>query len=187
MSYALNWPQSANHASKGGLTLHIRSGDVFSEHPHPGYGQPPLSFYTRVILHNKPKNVVVLSEDHLNPVVAELVSWCQVRGLLVTQISSGLASTVSELVAAEALAAGRGTFVPAALSLKPKERDIYLFEPGSEPLLCDQLNKIYEVRDADGHYAREILNHNWNNTPAQRELMVSYPETSLSDVIKRKS
>jgi len=86
------------------------------------------------------------------------------------------------------VAAGRGTFVPAALSLKPKERDILsFFEPGSEPLLCDRLHTIYEVRDADGKYAREILDHNWNNTPAQKKLMVSYPEASLTDVSKRKS
>jgi hypothetical protein len=92
---------------------------------------------------------------------------------------------VSELIAAGAVAAGRGTFVPAALSLESKERDIYLFEPGSEPLLCDRLHTIYEIRDADGKYAREILDHNWNNTPAQKKLMVSYPETSLTNVIER--
>ncbi len=187
MSEALKWPQVANHSSKGSLTLHIRSGDVFSERPHPGYGQPPLSFYTRVILHNRPTKVVLLLEDNLNPVAAKLVSWCQARGIPVTKNSGGLESAVSELLAAGAVAAGRGTFVPAALSLKPKERDIYLFEPGSEPLLCDRLHTIYEVRDADGKYAREILDHNWNNTPAQKKLMVSYPEASLTDVSKRKS
>ncbi|CAM9552717.1 unnamed protein product [Choristocarpus tenellus] len=33
----------------GHLVIHIRSGDVYSEDPHPGYGQPPLEYYIDIL------------------------------------------------------------------------------------------------------------------------------------------
>ena len=168
----------------GTLTIHVRSGDIFSRNPHPGYGQPPLAFYTAVIQKIKPPQVLIVSEDHLNPVADALVSWCTEQGVVVKHHCLGLVDTMEQLFSAETIACGRGTFVPAIASLSPVAQNIYVFEPGNLQLLCDATISVYAVRDTHGEYREKILSQNWHNSEDQRALMLSYPETHLSEAEK---
>jgi hypothetical protein len=52
------------------LFIHVRSGDIFEPNPHPGYVQPPLCYYSRVI--GDFDNVVAVCEDDKNPCVKYL-------------------------------------------------------------------------------------------------------------------
>ena len=55
------------------LVINIRSGDVFVNIIHRGYGQPPLCFYQKIINDNKFKNIYLMSNGHENPTVNELL------------------------------------------------------------------------------------------------------------------
>jgi len=188
LSGALAGAQSRGQEPRDTLTVHIRSGDVFGPAPHPGYGQPPLAFYTRVISHHAWKSVAVISEDLGNPVSDAVKRWCENEGIPVTQQCLDLPETIERLASAHAVAAGRGTFVPALVYLFPGERELYLFEPSDEPLLCDPSITLYEVRDSEGHYVKKILNNNWHNNRAQRTMMLEYAISSLSEVtVKEKA
>jgi hypothetical protein len=174
--------QSGRQEPPDTLTVHIRSGDVFWSSPHPGYGQPPLAFYTQVISHRSWKSVAVISEDLGNPVSDAVTRWCENEGIQVTQQCLDLPGTIELLASAHAIAAGRGTFVPALVYLFPRERELYLFEPSHEPLLCDPSVTLYEVTDSEGHYVEQILSKNWHNNQAQRTMMLEYAVSSLSEV-----
>ena len=63
-------PDSKNKMYDFGM--HIRGGDIFSNSAHKLYVQPPLSYYTGIICDNKDKNIIVVSQDNKNPVVAAL-------------------------------------------------------------------------------------------------------------------
>ena len=166
----------------GTLTIHVRSGDIFSPDPHPGYGQPPLAFYTAVIQKVRPRQVHILSEDHLNPVADALVAWCREHKVAAKHECPSLVEAMEHLFSADTIACGRGTFVPAIASLSPVAQNIYVFEPGNLQLLCDDTISVHAVQDNHGQYRDEILSHNWQNSGNQRALMLSYPETHLTEV-----
>ena len=59
------------------LYIHIRGGDIFmkvlSPNYSPSYAQYPLCFYTKIIENNNFKNIYIISQDKLNPIVDELL------------------------------------------------------------------------------------------------------------------
>lgn len=61
-----------NKLPENDIVIHIRSGDIFSSNPHPGYIPPPLSYYTKEIDKCKYKKIHIICEDTKNPVVNEL-------------------------------------------------------------------------------------------------------------------
>ena len=58
------------------LYIHIRSGDIFyyNSYKNINYAQPPLCFYTSIIDNFKFKNIFILSQDNLNPVIKRLIN-----------------------------------------------------------------------------------------------------------------
>lgn len=61
---------SLTYSPENTLFIHIRSGDIFGQNPHPGYVQPPLCYYTNVI--GDYEKVVAVCEDDKNPCVKYL-------------------------------------------------------------------------------------------------------------------
>ena len=55
------------------LLIHIRSGDIFSRNPHPGFVPPNFSFYKNIITSRDWNNVYLLAEDTINPVINKLI------------------------------------------------------------------------------------------------------------------
>ena len=45
------------------LHIHLRSGDIWVSHPHSGYGQPPLAYYTHVLQHQDWTSVLLITEQ----------------------------------------------------------------------------------------------------------------------------
>lgn len=167
------------------LTIHIRSGDIFGVKPHPHYGQPPLAFYQQVIRSQNWQSVTILAEDELNPSVRALHAWCDDIGLPSYLQIAGLTETIRTVARSTAVVAGRGTFIPAIVSLYPKPRNLFFFELGTPPmLLCDRRNTIHVGEDATGEYRSTVLSGNWSASKTQQALMLSYPVSSLAPLRK---
>lgn len=168
-------------SAEGTLTVHIRSGDIFGENPHPNYGQPPLAFYQQVIESGTWTSVTVVTEDTENPCVTGLERLCRERRIPTNLQKAGLTETIGVIAGSGAIVAGRGTFVPAIVSLFPRPRDLYFFEMEAPSLLlCDSQNNIRISEDALGEYRRKILSGNWTASRDQKALMISYELSALA-------
>jgi hypothetical protein len=57
------------------LYIYIRGGDIFMRYKHSikRYPQPPLCFYMKILDEFKFREVIIISEDKLNPVIPELL------------------------------------------------------------------------------------------------------------------
>ena len=55
------------------LTIHIRSGDIFTIFAHSPYAQPPLCFYENILNYFKFNKVYLISQDNSNPVINYLL------------------------------------------------------------------------------------------------------------------
>ena len=62
-----------NKLPENDVVVHIRSGDIFSSRPHPGYIPPPLSYYIKEINKYNYDKIHIICEDTKNPVVNELL------------------------------------------------------------------------------------------------------------------
>jgi len=161
------------------LTIHIRGGDVFGNRDVRSYGQPPLAYYERVVDHHGPDHVHIVYQDEANPVVRALVALCEARDLPHTLQSGELKEDIQTLMGAHTLVAGRGTFIPAVVGLSPQIKKVYFFEDKFTLQPPRGGFEVVRVYDAVGDYRRSVLEGNWENTPEQRSLMVTYPASNL--------
>ena len=162
------------------LTVHIRSGDIFEEkHPHPGYGQPPLSYYKWCIKNYNPSKVVLVYQNLSNPIIEPLQSWIESESIdYKIQTSAILRDDVQELIHGNSFVIGNGTFMLGVLALAKNVNRVYLFGNSAYSLLSQELpdiTEIIKVKDSDKIYSDSILNNNWQNKDEQRNLMLNYP------------
>ncbi|EDZ92861.1 protein of unknown function DUF268 [Limnospira maxima CS-328] len=161
------------------LVIHIRSGDIFRPHnPHPVYGQPPLSFYQKIITLQPWNSISLVFENKSNPIIEPLIDFAKAYCLQVRVISGSLREDIEYLLKAKTLVVSMGTFAPAVTTISMNIKTVYYFENsfntwGNPNILC------VRVIDKKGTYKFEILNRNWQNTNEQRQLMLSYPLSSL--------
>lgn len=161
------------------LTIHVRGGDVFGPRKPTAYGQPPFSYYQLILESRKWENVVLVHEDMTNPVTEMIISYCQANNLPLDVHSSDLQADLTVLLGAESLVAGRGTFIPAVVGLSPHCRTVYYFEDKMNLIPSVPGIHVIKVRDDSGDYRARVLNNNWENSAEQRDLMVTYPMSSL--------
>jgi hypothetical protein len=159
------------------LVIHIRSGDVFRERPHHSLGQPPLSFYEKVLEHSRPQNVVLVYEDTLNPVIPNLQARLESLFIPYSIHSGDLRSDLQLLLSARQLVTGNGTFGQAVLVLSPHIERWYDFGEGKERFPTSRRRSVVSITDREGDYVA-ALGH-WENSPSQRNLMVKYPALNL--------
>lgn len=62
--------------NKKDLYIHIRSGDIFhyNSYKNINYAQPPLCFYVHILDNFEFRNIFILSQDYLNPVIKILIN-----------------------------------------------------------------------------------------------------------------
>ena len=169
----------SNDTGKKWLTIHLRSGDVFGPRNATGYGQPPLAFYQLVLDSDKWEGVTLVYQDTSNPVVSALDAYCCSRGIKVSKQSGTIREDLSVLLTAKTLVAGRGTFIPGVAGISPHCNKVFFFEDKCNLVPRRSGIEFIRVSDKDGTYRESILSNNWNNTPEQRELMLTYPLSSL--------
>jgi hypothetical protein len=135
------------------IVIHIRSGDIFNNNPHPGYIPPPLAYYVNILNNNKFNKIIIISEDTKNPVIDELLKLypnsCYKKNSLEDDIKIILGATyIIESV---------GTFISSLLMLSNNIKQIY-----STSMYNMKLINYY------------LLNKPWKNTKEQRDLIISY-------------
>lgn len=162
------------------LTIHVRSGDVFGPRKPPRYGQPPFSYYQIILQSKQWASVVLVYQDLNNPVVQVIIDYCAAKNIPLLTRSGELGNDLSALLGAEILVAGRGTFAPAIAGLSPHCRTVYYFEDKMNVIPAKPGLRKIRVRDHAGDYRRQVLSKNWENSASQRELMVTYPSSSLT-------
>ena len=167
-------PLSEDH-----LVIHFRSGDAFGPRPHHGQGQPPSSFYRRILKHVSPERVTLVFEDDKNPTIRATMEFLAESSIVWEVQSSSLRSDLEFLVRAKTLVASQGTFLPATTFLSPWIEKLYCFESFDTRMLKDSV-KVLAVTDTRGIYRSEVMSNNWENTAYQRDLMTSYAEENLS-------
>jgi len=165
------------------LTVHFRAGDIFGGGViHPAYVQPPLAFYTflvrRLLGQGRISRVRLVYEDKGNPCVDGLINFLARAGIAYRAQSGALAEDLAALVDAPLLALGFGTFGIGAALLSRRIGTVFFFEgsnmSGYEGI--PSIGRMVMVRDTLGGY---IKSGDWQNTPAQRQLMLDYPEDGL--------
>jgi hypothetical protein len=166
------------------LVIHIRSGDVFRERPHHSLGQPPLSFYEKVLEHSRPQNVVLVYEDTLNPVIPNLQARLESLSIPYSIHSGDLRSDLQLLLSARQLVTGNGTFGQAVLVLSPHIERWYDFGEGKERFPTSRRRSVVSITDREGDYVAAL--GRWENSPRQRDLMLEYPSSNL-DLTERSS
>ncbi len=175
--FPANW--NTEQTPEDALVVHMRSGDVFWPNPHPEYGQPPLSFYQKVLRHRAWSSVVIVAEDETNPCLQGLKDLCGDRGIPVTVRGLNFEDALVTIASARNIAASRGTFISAICWLAPATRNIYYL--GTKPPEAFPLEeaRFFLVSDRTGEYEEAMLRGNWKNTQDQRNLMLTHPESSL--------
>lgn len=161
------------------LAVHLRGGDVFGPRKPQAYGQPPLAFYEFVLRHSNWKSVVIVHQDHSNPVLPEIQELCRKLNLKFELQSGSVVEDIAALLKAETVVAGRGTFIPAVANLSRHCRRVFYFEDKCNLVPRRTGIELIRVSDQEKTYKEAILSNNWQNTPEQRELMMSYPLSSL--------
>ncbi len=165
---------------KKNLTIHLRGGDVFGPRKPESYGQPPLSFYEFVLKFAEWKSVTIVHEDELNPVLPGVLELCKSLRLSFRAQSGTVIEDICLLTQTYHLVASRGTFSPAIANISRYCKEVFYFEDKFN--LIPERSGLRAIRVFDRHkiYARTILADNWANSHEQRNLMLTYPLSSLA-------
>jgi len=161
------------------LTIHVRGGDVFGPRKPARYGQPPFSYYQLILESQKWERVDLVYQDMFNPVVSIIIDYCRAHKLHLETQSSNLPADLTTLLGAENLVAGRGSFIPAVVGLSPHCKNVYYFEDKMKVIPSVSGINLVRVRDATGDYRSRVLSNNWENSLEQRQLMTTYPLSSV--------
>lgn len=165
--YRLDSELLSNLGDEDVICFHIRGGDIFiKSQPHPGYIQPPLWFYEKIIEQYKWKKVILVSEDNLNPVVPELLKKYPE---LVNWNKRTLEQDISIILNARNIAIGVGTFCTSIFLLSNTLPKIWVTDISNESILLKGIDNL-NVLKCPGY----IKSGEWKNTKEQREIMVSY-------------
>lgn len=166
------------------LSIYLRSGDIFSGPSEPDYGQPPWAFYEKVLKFRPWARVELIAEDRGNPNHDLIVKWCTDSNVPLHLAGQDLGDAIRAVAHASNLVTARGTFVPAIVFLSEGPKEVFQFHDERNPLMCRENLTLWRVTDVQGEYASSLLAKNWQNSEEQRKLMVSYPESCLSEVLK---
>jgi hypothetical protein len=145
------------------IYIHIRGGDIFGSNPHSLYVQPPLSYYNKII--EKYDNVILVSEDRLNPCVNELIKNPKVKFE-----NNNLETDLQILGKAENLIIGFGTFGILLYLMNPNLKNIYIPDYFSSDCKSYGENIYVHIIDLPNY----INVGEWKNTTEQRNIMINY-------------
>lgn len=162
------------------VVIHFRSGDAFRATPHGNLGQPPFSFYEKVLVTENPARVVLVYEDRANPVIAEVEGRLDALGIPYAVQSSSFEEDLAVLLSARSLVTAQGTLAEALLLLSPHlTRWIHFGKPQKPFFRSRGVDSVVSIVDSSGEYSDQILKGNWTNSDAQRSLMMSFPGEKL--------
>ncbi|MFZ1024705.1 MAG: discoidin domain-containing protein [Limnoraphis robusta] len=173
----LHLKHSAKPLGENDLVIHIRSGDIF-KNPHLAYGQPPLSFYQKIVELKTWYSISLVFEDKSNPIIDPLINFAKQHCPEVHEISGNLRSDIEYLLQAQVLVVSRGTFAGGIAAISKNIKVVYHFETNFDTFGNPNISCLRLI-DKKGFYKSEILSNNWKNTESQRQLMLDYPSHAL--------
>ena len=158
------------------LFIYIRSGDIFIK-PHPGYKQPPLCFYKKVLDNYEFQNIYLISLNKNNPVINELFN--EYPNIIYNYNS--LKKDISYLINAYNIAGGESsTFLPRTIEFNNNLHFLWTFEFKNYPFNQYKKFKItsfYNINKlktfllyASNNYIKKM--EIWKNSKDQRDLMI---------------
>ena len=174
------------------LFIHFRTGDVFSgKLVHKDFVQPPASFYQLVRKHAvrnfNISRATLVYEDYGNPCIEETLKNFQALGIQVTTQSGTFEDDMRTLLSAKQIVFGYGSFSDAICMLSPFLKNAYYFrQPGI--LGADRGRNLDYSQFGGGSVVTHIVDDavdayiargTWQNTQAQKTMMVDYPESNL--------
>jgi hypothetical protein len=116
----IDWIRLISPAFTNSLTIHLRSGDIFeAERPHPGYAQPPLSFYLWVVADLKPRHVTLVFENLSNPVIGALIQELSVRKINTTLVNGPIGDALTAIYKSKVFVGAVGSFSLPVLAMAP--------------------------------------------------------------------
>jgi hypothetical protein len=167
------------------LMIHMRSGDIFANCPHPKYVPPPLFFYDSIINEKKYTSHLIATENGRNPCLKHLRSRENTKW-----INNGLMKDIYHIMGAKHILFGVGSFVPSLLMLSNNVEKIYVPSnygiPGIlEGKACLFGKKVeihlYDVKE----YLEKIGNKGVRSAHA-RDVMLNYPKEVIKKEEKQK-
>ena len=136
------------------LVIHIRSGDLFRKKPHGCYIPPPLSYYVKQINKHKYKQIIIVCEDKINPVVNKLLELYKKN--TVHNINS-LEEDIKIILGATNIISSVGTFTFSLLIFSNHIKYHYGKQGNNK-----ELKDYYKIMKP------------WINTKEQRDYILSY-------------
>ena len=147
------------------LIIKLRSGDIFIDHMEPNYSQPPLCFYQKIINYNKFNDIIILSNGHQNPVVDELLKLYP----KIKYLEGTIEIAIAIIVYAFNFVMPMSTFPRYLLWLNNNLRNLYIYEIGFYHFR--KSNYTIHIMKPSQKYL-QVMNHKWNNTKEQLNLML---------------
>ncbi len=161
------------------LAIHIRSGDVFSDHPHPLYPQPPLAFYRKVIRQLSKEGeidrVCIVYENDENPCVNGLADYLSKENIRYRLQSKSLQDDVSELMGARHAVFGLGTFGRGICYLSDQIESVYTWDATKYQSFA-HLRRLWGGRAAADYPVRG----QWTASSEQRAQILGYPDDHVA-------
>lgn len=156
---------------KDKLIIHIRSGDVFSNNPHPKYIPPPYDYYRHIIEENNYKNIQIISEDSKNPVINKLLNeYAHIK-----YKKQSLIEDIKIILQSENVVSSIGTFIPALLFISYNIKNIFNISYDND-FFYDLINyKDYHVNYYNSNYNNYYNKIEfWKNNIEQNKLLLNY-------------
>ena len=163
------------------LVIHLRGGDAYGgSRLLLNHGQPPLAYYTKIIRSRAWREVVIVHQGLAMPTLNPIKEFCASINLPYRTQNLSLRDDLMTLLRARALVAGRGSFLPQVVGLSRCVREVFTYESGFGLALDRSLIRIHQVTDSSDDFRKAVLSNNWENSPSQRQLVVDYPEDTLT-------
>jgi hypothetical protein len=159
------------------LVIHIRSGDIFGGWIHKNYIQPPLSYYKKIIKEHGNEDVLILTQkDKSNPCVDALLSWDND-----ISIQTGtLRQDMTSILMAKNLVIGFGTFGWMISLLSKNINRLYTPDVNQDLFSSYFMQPPFNIKRYQ--FEDYIGVGEWNNSEAQRHMMISHPETKIGEM-----
>jgi len=143
-----------NKLNTNDVVIHIRSGDIFSNTPHPGYVPPPLAYYVKQLDKYNYNNIIIVCEDTVNPVVNKLLQLYKNS----TYNKNNLTQDIKLILGATNIISSVGSFVNSLLKISDNIKNHY----GKATANNEELKEYY------------LVTKPWRNNKIQRDYMLSY-------------